>query len=119
MDHRIVTKGEWIGARKELLAKEKELTRMQDEVNRLRRALPWVRVDKNYVFDTSEGKQSLAELFGGRSQLVVYHFMFAPGWTAGCVGCSFFADHVDGAEPSFGTSRRKLRRDFACTASPD
>jgi predicted dithiol-disulfide oxidoreductase (DUF899 family) len=97
MDHRIVTKGEWIGARKELLAKEKELTRMQDEVNRLRRALPWVRVDKDYVFDTSEGKQSLAELFGGRSQLVVYHFMFAPGWIAGCVGCSFFADHVDGA----------------------
>ena len=97
MDHRIVTKGEWIGARKELLAKEKELTRMQDEVNRLRRALPRVRVDKDYVFDTSVGKQSLAELFGGRSQLVVYHFMFAPGWTAGCVGCSFFADHVDGA----------------------
>lgn len=97
MDHGIVTKGEWIGARKELLAKEKELTRMQDEVSRLRRALPWVRVDKDYVFDTSKGKQSLAELFGGRSQLVVYHFMYAPGWTAGCVGCSFFADHVDGA----------------------
>jgi predicted dithiol-disulfide oxidoreductase (DUF899 family) len=97
MDQRIVTEREWIGARKELLAKEKELTRMQDEVNRLRRELPWVRVEKDYEFDTSAGKQWLAELFDGRSQLVVYHFMFAPGWSDGCVGCSFFADHVDGA----------------------
>lgn len=96
MDHQIVAEHEWIRARKELLVKEKELTRMQDEVNRLRRELPWVRVEKKYLFDTSQGKQSLAELFDGRGQLVVYHFMFAPGWIAGCVGCSFFADHVDG-----------------------
>jgi len=97
MDHRIVAENEWIGARRELLLKEKELTLMQDEINRLRRELPWTRVEKNYVFDTSDGKQSLAQLFEGRSQLVIYHFMFAPGWNAGCVGCSFFADHVDGA----------------------
>jgi predicted dithiol-disulfide oxidoreductase (DUF899 family) len=97
MNHQIVSEDQWISARKQLLAKEKELTRMQDEVNRLRRELPWVRVEKNYVFDTPEGKQSLAQLFDGRSQLVVYHFMFAPEWAAGCVGCSFFADHVDGA----------------------
>jgi predicted dithiol-disulfide oxidoreductase (DUF899 family) len=97
MNHQIVQENQWINARKQLLSKEKELTRMQDEVNRLRRELPWVRVEKNYVFDTPDGKQTLAELFDGRSQLVVYHFMFAPEWAAGCVGCSFFADHVDGA----------------------
>jgi predicted dithiol-disulfide oxidoreductase (DUF899 family) len=97
MNHQIVSEEQWIMARKQLLLREKELTRMQDEVNRLRRELPWVRVEKNYIFDTLEGKQSLAELFDGRSQLVVYHFMFAPGWSAGCVGCSFLADHVDGA----------------------
>jgi predicted dithiol-disulfide oxidoreductase (DUF899 family) len=97
MNHQIVSEAEWIDARKQLLLKEKELTRMQDEINRLRRELPWVRVEKNYLFDTPDGKQSLAQLFDGRSQLVIYHFMFAPGWAAGCVGCSFLADHVDGA----------------------
>jgi predicted dithiol-disulfide oxidoreductase (DUF899 family) len=97
MTHQIVSEDKWISARKQLLLKEKELTRMQDEVNQLRRELPWVRVEKSYVFDTPNGRQSLAQLFDGRSQLVVYHFMFAPGWAAGCVGCSFFADHVDGA----------------------
>ncbi len=97
MNHQIVSQDQWISERKQLLLKEKELTRMQDEVNRLRRELPWVKVEKNYVFDTPDGKQSLAELFDRRSQLVVYHFMFAPGWAAGCIGCSFFADHVDGA----------------------
>jgi len=97
MNHQIVSEDKWLLARKQLLAKEKELTRMQDEVNRLRRDLPWVKVEKDYIFDTPDGKQTLAELFDGRSQLIVYHFMFAPGWAAGCVGCSFFADHVDGA----------------------
>jgi predicted dithiol-disulfide oxidoreductase (DUF899 family) len=97
MTHQIVSEDTWISARKQLLPKEKELTRMQDEVNQLRRDLPWHRVEKSYVFDASNGKQSLAQLFDGRSQLVVYHFMFGPGWAAGCVGCSFFADHVDGA----------------------
>src|SRR5438874_7131688 len=70
---------------------------MQDEVNRLRRELPWVKVEKQYTFDTPAGRKTLAELFDGRGQLVVYHFMFAPEWDAGCLGCSFFADHVDGA----------------------
>jgi predicted dithiol-disulfide oxidoreductase (DUF899 family) len=97
MDHQIVSPANWVSARKELLLREKELTRMQDEVNDLRRALPWVKVEKNYLFDTPDGKRSLAQLFDGRSQLFVYHFMFAPGWAAGCLGCSFFADHVDGA----------------------
>jgi predicted dithiol-disulfide oxidoreductase (DUF899 family) len=97
MNHQVVSPDQWLNARKQLLAREKELTRMQDEVNRLRRELPWTRVEKHYVFDTPEGKQSLAELFDGRSQLFVYHFMFAPEWSAGCLGCSFFADHVDGA----------------------
>jgi predicted dithiol-disulfide oxidoreductase (DUF899 family) len=95
--YQVVSEQEWIGARKQLLLKEKELTHMQDEVNRLRRDLPWVKVEKHYVFDTPDGKKTLAELFDGRSQLVVYHFMYAPEWEAGCLGCSFFADHVDGA----------------------
>jgi predicted dithiol-disulfide oxidoreductase (DUF899 family) len=94
--NRVVSQKEWTDARKALLAKEKELTRLTDEVNAERLKLPWERVDKDYVFDTPAGKKSLADLFDGRSQLVVYHFMFGPGWKAGCVGCSFFADHVDG-----------------------
>jgi predicted dithiol-disulfide oxidoreductase (DUF899 family) len=96
-NHQIVPPEEWVRARKDLLLKEKELTRMQDEVSRQRRELPWVKVVKDYVFDTPDGRKTLAQLFDGRSQLVVYHFMFAPGWKAGCVGCSFLADHVDGA----------------------
>ena len=92
----IVSREEWIAARKELLSKEKELTLLQDEVSGRRREMPWMRLDKEYVFDTPDGKKTLAELFDGRSQLVVYHFMFGPGWKAGCVGCSFFSDHVDG-----------------------
>jgi predicted dithiol-disulfide oxidoreductase (DUF899 family) len=95
--HQIVSPEEWVRARQELLLKEKELTRMQDEVSSRRRELPWVEVVKAYVFDTPEGRKTLAQLFDGRSQLVVYHFMFAPGWKAGCPACSFFADHVDGA----------------------
>jgi predicted dithiol-disulfide oxidoreductase (DUF899 family) len=79
MSHQIVSEEQWISARKQLLLKEKELTRMQDEVNQLRRELPWVRVEKQYVFDKPNGKQSLAQLFDGRSQLIVCHFMFAPG----------------------------------------
>jgi predicted dithiol-disulfide oxidoreductase (DUF899 family) len=97
MDHPTVSREEWIAARKELLNKEKELSQLQDEVSRQRRELPWVKVEKEYIFETPEGKKTLAELFNGNSQLVVYHFMFGPGWEAGCVGCSFFSDHVDGA----------------------
>ncbi len=96
-DHRVVSREEWVSARRELLRKEKELTRLNDELSRERRALPWVRVEKEYVFATPEGKRTLADLFQGRSQLVVYHFMFGPGWTEGCGGCSFLSDHFDGA----------------------
>ena len=93
--HQIVSEQEWLGARKQLLLKEKELTHMQDEVNRLRRELPWVKVEKQYTFDTPVGRKTLAELFDGRSQLVVYHFMFSPDWDEGCAHCSFWADHFD------------------------
>lgn len=95
----IVSREEWLAARRALLAKEKEATRLRDRVNAERLALPWVKVEKNYVFDTPQGKKTLAELFDGRSQLIVYHFMFGPDWAAGCPGCSFLADHIDGALP--------------------
>ena len=97
MHNPIVSRDEWLAARKALLAKEKEFTRLRDSLNAERRALPWVKVDKQYMFDTPDGRQSLGELFAGRSQLVTKHFMFGPDWTDGCVGCSFEMDHVDGA----------------------
>src|SRR6266478_7734610 len=97
MKGKIVSQEEWVAARKELLAREKEFTHQFDKLNAERRALPWVKVDKQYTFDTPNGPKTLAQLFDGRSQLVVYHFMLAPGRKAGCVGCSFLADHVDGA----------------------
>jgi predicted dithiol-disulfide oxidoreductase (DUF899 family) len=93
---KIVSRDEWLTARKELLAKEKQLTRQRDAVSAERRALPWVKVDKQYVFDGPNGKQTLADLFDGRSQLVVYHFMFGPEWKEGCPSCSFVMDHTDG-----------------------
>lgn len=93
----IVSRAEWLDARKTLLAREKEHMRAYDRLCEERRALPWVKVDKDYVFDTPDGQKSLADLFDGRRQLIVYHFMFAPGWKEGCVGCSFLADHFDGA----------------------
>lgn len=95
--HKVVSPDEWVAARKALLAREKMHTRAGDELNRQRRALPWVRIDKTYLFDTPSGKKTLAELFEGRSQLIVYHFMFGPGWEEGCGGCSFLSDHIDGA----------------------
>jgi len=94
--HRTATREEWLAARLELLEREKEHTRLGDQVARQRQELPWVRVDKPYRFDTEEGAPSLAELFDGRSQLLVYHFMFGPDWTEGCPSCSFLADHLDG-----------------------
>src|SRR3989449_8585216 len=98
MQHnRIVSRDEWLVARKQLLAKEKELTRLRDQLSAERRELPWVKVEKRYVFDGPDGKQTLADLFGGRSQLIVYHFMFGPGWEEGCKSCSFLADHIDGS----------------------
>ncbi|MGH7916612.1 MAG: DUF899 domain-containing protein [Candidatus Binataceae bacterium] len=101
MEHRIVSRDEWVSSRQELLRKEKELTAMQDDVNRQRRELPWVKLEKDYSFDGPRGKETLAGLFEGRSQLIIYHFMFAPEWEEGCVGCSFFGDHIDGARLHF------------------
>jgi predicted dithiol-disulfide oxidoreductase (DUF899 family) len=95
-DHKVVSQAEWLESRKELLRKEKEFTRLRDELSRQRRDLPWERVDKKYVFDGPSGKQTLADLFNGRSQLIVYHFMFGPGWEEGCPSCSFVADHFGG-----------------------
>ena len=97
--HPVVSQDEWLAARKALLLREKEATHLRDAINAERLALPWVKVEKEYLFDTSHGKKSLSDLFAGRSQLVVYHFMLGPGWGAGCHGCSFIADHFDGALP--------------------
>lgn len=94
--HPIVSRQAWIAARKELLAREKELTRLRDELSQARRDLPWERVEKRYVFQTDRGPRTLAELFDDKQQLVVYHFMFAPDWDAGCKSCSFWADSFDG-----------------------
>lgn len=97
MQHPIVSADEWLDRRKAHLQREKQLTRLRDEVAAERRALPWVEVEKTYLFDTPDGKRILSDLFDSRSQLIVQHFMFAPDWEEGCVGCSFEADHIDGA----------------------
>lgn len=94
--HPVVSDTQWLDARKKLLAREKELTHLHDEIASARRALPWRRITAGYVFDTPEGKRTLADLFEGRSQLLVQHFMLGPGWDQGCPSCSFMADHVDG-----------------------
>lgn len=94
---RAVSRNEWLTARKQFLIKEKEFTRLRDRLSAERRTLPWVKVEKRYVFDGPNGKETLADLFAGRSQLIVYHFMFGPGWEEGCKSCSFVADHIDGA----------------------
>src|SRR2546426_1210369 len=96
-EHNVVSQEEWIVARKELLQKEKESTRLRDQLSAERRKLPWVKVEKNYVFDAPGGKVTLADLFAGCSQLVIYHFMFGPEWNEGCPSCSFVSDHMDGA----------------------
>ncbi|NVP55733.1 DUF899 domain-containing protein [Mycoplana rhizolycopersici] len=98
-EHEVVSREDWVKARQALLAMEKEETRLRDKVRAERLALPWVRVDKAYAFDTPAGRKTLADLFEGRSQLMVYHFMFGPDWEAGCPGCSFMADHIDGMLP--------------------
>jgi len=97
MEHRIVSRTDWLVARKRLLAREKEFTPLRDQLSAERRELPWVRIEKEYVFDGPGGKETLAELFDGRGQLMVYHFMFGPGWEQGCPSCSFVSDHIDGA----------------------
>jgi predicted dithiol-disulfide oxidoreductase (DUF899 family) len=95
-DHRVVSSDEWLAARRALLVKEKEFTRRRDELSRARRDLPWRRVDKPYRFDGPAGEESLGDLFAGRGQLVVYHFMFDPEWQDGCKSCSFWADNFNG-----------------------
>jgi predicted dithiol-disulfide oxidoreductase (DUF899 family) len=95
--HRVVSEKEWIAARRKLLAKEKALTRGRDRLAAERRALPWQAVDKEYAFEGRDGRQTLAQLFDARSQLIVYHFMFGPGWDAGCPHCSHWADSFDRA----------------------
>ena len=94
---KIVSRDEWLAARKKLLAREKQLTHERDAIAAERRQLPWVKVEKNYVFDSPKGKKTLGDLFEGKSQLIVYHFMFGPEWNEGCPSCSFNMDHTDGA----------------------
>ncbi|MBV7336154.1 DUF899 domain-containing protein [Chloroflexi bacterium TSY] len=96
MQQSVVSQKEWLAARTELLAKEKEFTRLRDQLSQQRRELPWVKVEKEYIFDGPNGKESLADLFEGRSQLIVNHFMFHPEWEAGCKSCSFWADNYNG-----------------------
>lgn len=96
-DHRVVSREAWLQERKALLAEEKEMTRLRDRLSERRRALPWVKVETDYVFDTPDGRKTLSDLFEGRSQLIVKHFMLAPGQKDGCVGCSFEMDHVESA----------------------
>jgi predicted dithiol-disulfide oxidoreductase (DUF899 family) len=96
--HPIVSQEQWIEAREQHLAREKEFTRLRDQLSAERRALPWVRIDKEYVFDGPGGRQTLAQLFDGRSQLIVYHFMLGPDWEEGCRGCSFWADNLQGID---------------------
>lgn len=96
IDHKVVSHKEWMKARTELLRREKEFTHAREAMAATLRKLPWEKVDKEYVFEGENGKVTLSDLFAGRSQLVIYHFMFAPGWDEGCPGCSFMADHIDG-----------------------
>src|SRR4029077_601818 len=105
--HKVVSSDQWIEARKQLLIKEKEFTQLRDQLSKARRDLPWERVEKAYVFDGPNGKETLADLFAGKSQLIVYHFMFDPDWEAGCKSCSFWADNFTGIDIHFG------HRDFA------
>ena len=98
-DHRVVSRDKWVAERRELLAQEKEFTRLRDELSARRRELPWVKIDKDYRFDGPNGEESLADLFDGRSQLLTYHFMFDPEWEEGCKSCSYWADNLNGALP--------------------
>jgi predicted dithiol-disulfide oxidoreductase (DUF899 family) len=97
MQHKVVSQDQWLAARQALLAKEKEFTKARDALSAQRREMPWVKIDKCYVFEGPNGRETLAGLFGGKSQLIVYHFMLGPGWVQGCPSCSLLADHFDGA----------------------
>jgi predicted dithiol-disulfide oxidoreductase (DUF899 family) len=101
-EHKVVPQKQWLAARKRLLLKEKKFSRLRDQLNRQRRDLPWVKVEKEYVFEGPTSKESLADLFCGKSQLIVYHFMFGPGWKEGCPHCSFWADHYDSVNAHLG-----------------
>jgi len=98
-DHEIVSRADWLVARRDLLTREKELTQLRDQLAAERRALPWVKIDKKYIFDAPEGEVTLAQLFDGRSQLFIKHFMWTPGQQTQCVGCSLEVDHVGGILP--------------------
>ena len=101
-NRKVVSQKEWLAARKKLLVKEKKFMKLHDALKLQRRKLPWVKIEKEYVFDGPTGKATLAELFGGKSQLIVYHFMFGPGWEEGCAHCSFWADHFDSVNHHIG-----------------
>src|SRR5712692_236374 len=94
-NRKVLSQREWLAARKKLLAKEKKFSKLRDELNLQRRKLPWVKIEKEYVFHGATGKVMLGDLFCGKSQLIIYHFMFGPGWKEGCPHCSFWADHFD------------------------
>ena len=98
-EHKVVSEKQWIAARKKLLAEEKKFTKLRDRLHEKRRALPWVKIEKQYIFESSDGKETLSDLFCGKSQLIVYHFMFGPGWGEGCAHCSFWADHFESTLP--------------------
>ena len=115
-NHPVVSRQQWIDERKKLMAREKELTRLGDQVAAERRDLPWVRMDKEYVFDTPAGRRKLVDLFEGRHQLVMQHFMFGPGWEQGCKSCSYMADHTDATLAAPGPPRHRLRRRLARAA---
>src|SRR5438094_6060452 len=101
-NRKVVSQKEWLAARKKLLAKEKKFSKVRDELNLQRRKLPWVKIEKKYVFEGPTGKVTLADLFGGKSQLIIYHFMFGPDWKEGCEHCSFWADHFDSVNLHIG-----------------
>src|SRR5580692_358396 len=101
-EHKVVSAKEWLTARRALLAKEKKFSQLRDQLNQQRRNLPWMKVDKEYVFDGPNGRETLVQLFGDKSQLIVYHFMFGPGWKDGCPHCSFWADHYDSVNLHLG-----------------
>src|SRR6267154_2769981 len=96
-NRKVVSQKEWLVARKKLLLKEKKFSKLHDELNLQRRKLPWIKIEKEYVFDGPNGKETLGDLFGGKSQLIVYHFMLGPDWKEGCPSCSFISDHIDGS----------------------
>jgi predicted dithiol-disulfide oxidoreductase (DUF899 family) len=106
-NRKVVTQNQWLAARKKLLVKEKKFSKLRDELNLQRRELPWVKIEKEYIFDGPGGRETLEELFDGKSQLIIYHFMFGPGWGEGCPHCSFWADHYDSVHFHLG------RRDTA------